>query len=515
MSRDAMPVAQTTGRDMMRLNRRTLALASLTGGAAMTAAGAAPAQDRPAGAPPTAAAVQPAPVPVTQPADGVIMPPGYVRAMTQFAVIWAWPMVNQISRRAAITQAPAPGLNGGVVPVAPRGRIAMLVDYLRPDQSFIACPNQDVVYGLSYGSLDVEPVVIQVPDFGERFWVYACYDARTDQFGQLGRQYGTRPGFYLLVGPEWRGQVPPGITQVFRSATELANIVPRIFMDDTAEDRVAIRRVVNQVVCYPLAEFDGRMKTVDYAALPHFPTPPSDGSAETRWVLPARFVEQLGEVLRIVPPLPGEEAITANLRQLWNAAQRDPEVARLIVEEATRVDEETVRDFLWWRHNGVPAGNNWNRSVNNAQFGVDYYNRLATAKSNILENRPEETQYFYTDHDAGGGELRGTGSYAITFPPGQTPPVRGFWSVTLYNEHHLFHANPLNRFSLGTKNRTLQRAADGSLTLYAGATSPGGAREANWLPAPEGAFSLYIRAYWGEAPILDGSWQPPRIERLG
>jgi hypothetical protein len=92
--------------------------------------------------------------------------------------------------------------------------------------------------------------------------------------------------------------------------------------------------------------------------------------------------------------------------------------------------------------------------------------------------------------------------------------VRGFWSVTLYNEHHLFHANPLNRFSLGTKNRTLQRNPDGSLTLYAGATSPGRDRETNWLPAPDGAFSLYIRAYWGEQPILDRSWQPPRIEKL-
>ena len=85
--------------------------------------------------------------------------------------------------------------------------------------------------------------------------------------------------------------------------------------------------------------------------------------------------------------------------------------------------------------------------------------------------------------------------------------------MTLYNEHHFFHPNELNRFSLGTKNKSLKLNDDGSLTLYAGSKSPGRSRESNWLPAPEGPFSLYIRAYWGEERILDGSWKPPVIKK--
>jgi len=127
---------------------------------------------------------------LTQPAEGVTMPPGYIRAMAQFAYIWGWPLINMVNRNAAITQAPHPGLLGGFVPVAPRGRIAMLSDYIKPQETFVTCPNQDVVYGLGFFSLDQEPVVIQVPDFGDRFWVYALYDNRTDQFGQLGKPYG-------------------------------------------------------------------------------------------------------------------------------------------------------------------------------------------------------------------------------------------------------------------------------------------------------------------------------------
>ena len=87
--------------------------------------------------------------------------------------------------------------------------------------------------------------------------------------------------------------------------------------------------------------------------------------------------------------------------------------------------------------------------------------------------------------------------------------------MTLYNDKHLFHPNALNRYSLGTKNTTLKRNGDGSLTLYAGKDNPGPDRKANWLPAPDGSFSLCIRAYWGEEPILDGSWQPPKIEKRG
>jgi hypothetical protein len=389
----------------------------------------------------------------------------------------------------------------------------MLVDYILPQENFVTCPNQDVVYSLGFFSLDQEPVVIQVPEFGDRFWVYALYDARSDQFGQLGKPYGTKPGFYLLAGPKWKGEVPQGITEVVRSATELANAIPRVFMNDTEQDRGAIRPLINRVVAYPLGEFDGHMKTVDYASLPHIPAPPSGGGGETKWVVPDRFFSELPGVLDDVPPLPGEEAIYANVRQLLNAAKADPAIARVLHDTALQAEHEMVQPFFQWRYNGVPAGNNWNRSKNNAQFGVDYFNRLGTARSNMFDNRPTETQYFYTDRDATGAQLTGAGSYAITFPPNQTPPVRGFWSLTLYNDKHPFNPNKLNRYSLGTKNRDLKHGADGSLTLYAGAKSPGPDRESNWLPAPNGAFSLYIRAYWGEQPILDGSWQPPKVEK--
>jgi hypothetical protein len=201
-------------------------------------------------------------------------------------------------------------------------------------------------------------------------------------------------------------------------------------------------------------------------------------------------------------------------RLLLDAAAQDPELKKTLVKTAIETEDKVIKPFFEWKHNGRPAGNGWNRSTNNAQWGIDYFNRTGTSKSNMFDNRPNETQYFYTDYDGAGGQLNGSGGYEITFPSGQEPPVNGFWSLTLYNDKHLFHPNGLNRYSLGTKNKNLKRNANGSLTLYAGAKSPGGDKESNWLPSPNGAFSLYIRAYWGKDAILDGSWQPPVIRKL-
>ena len=95
----------------------------------------------------------------------------------------------------------------------------------------------------------------------------------------------------------------------------------------------------------------------------------------------------------------------------------------------SRVDAETIPNFRQWRYNGKPAGNNWNRSVNNAEWGLDYDNRVSTSRSNMFDTRPNETPYYYTDLEMDGAPLNGTTTDAVTFSG--LPPLRGFWSVTL------------------------------------------------------------------------------------
>jgi hypothetical protein len=441
------------------------------------------------------------------------MTKAYVQTVGRMAYLWGWPLVNMANRAVAFSKAPEPGLLGGVIPVA-YNRVAMLTGYIAANQHFIACPNQDVAYGAGFFMLDQEPIVFQVPDFGDRFWVYALYDARTDEFAEIGKQYGTKPGFYLMAGPNWKGETPAGITAVVRSSTTVVFAIPRIFMDDTPEDHNAVLPVISQVNFYALSQFDGKVKTTDWSKLPHFPAPASSGKGETKWVNPDTFFDELSAVMKQVPPLPGEEALYNWISSVLQAAAKDPEIKKTLKETAAAAERDTITPFLQWRYNGRPAGNGWNSPVNNAQWGTDYLNRTGTAKSNMYDNRPQETKYIYTDDDSAGQPLNGQKSYAITFAKGQVPPVRGFWSLTLYDEEHFFHPNPFNRYSLGTKNKSLKYDADGSLTLYAGAKSPGKDKERNWLPAPASTFSLYLRAYWPEEAILNAQWQPPVIRQM-
>jgi hypothetical protein len=209
---------------------------------------------------------------VPGPMEGTRITEAYARMVARDAYFWAWPMVNMFNKRSAFSHAPEPGLLGGIMPFAPLNRLSMLSDYVEPTERNVACPNQDVVYGAGLLALDVSPVVVQVPDFANRFWVYQAVDLRTDSFADLGAMYGTEPGFYLLVGPQWTGPVPAGITKAFRAKTSTGFIGPRVFQDDTPQDKAAVQSVLQGIDVYPLAMFDGTPKRRDWRQAPSSPT---------------------------------------------------------------------------------------------------------------------------------------------------------------------------------------------------------------------------------------------------
>ena len=126
-------------------------------------------------------------------------------------------------------------------------------------------------------------------------------------------------------------------------------------------------------------------------------------------------------------------------------------------------------------------------------------------------NKNKETKYFYLDASDDGKVLHGDKRYTITLPKGKVP-VNGFWSLTLYNSHHFFAPNAINRYSVGTKTPGFKYNQDGSLTLYVQANAPTKEQMQNWLPSPKGEnFSLYIRAYWPAQEVLNGGWVPPAV----
>jgi hypothetical protein len=213
------------------------------------------------------------------------------------------------------------------------------------------------------------------------------------------------------------------------------------------------------------------------------------------------FLKRLGVVPRAAPT-----TLIAD-----GAASTDRALRKALKRAAAEADATLVTPLLEFRNFGIPLKHHWTTVVNSAEFGTDYFTRTAVARSNTFINRPREARYFYQDLDRRGARLNGAKPYTFTFRKGELPPVKGFWSLTVYNKQHFFAANELDRFSIGTKSRELAYAANGSLTLYVRHERPSEERIVNWLPAPVEDFSLYLRAYWPKAPIAEGRWTPPPV----
>ena len=163
-----------------------------------------------------------------------------------------------------------------------------------------------------------------------------------------------------------------------------------------------------------------------------------------------------------------------------------------------------------------PLPGHWTNGDNGASFGGDYLTRTAVAKSNVFVNTALEARYSYLDLDALGERLEGGEHYRLSFPAGTLPPARAFWSVTIYDERHALPAGD-GPHAIGSHTAGVEFAEDGSLSILVGPALAGGADPArpNRLVTPTGSFSLYLRIYWPEGAVLDGSWTPPPVHRDG
>jgi hypothetical protein len=146
-------------------------------------------------------------------------------------------------------------------------------------------------------------------------------------------------------------------------------------------------------------------------------------------------------------------------------------------------------------------------------YGTDYVTRAAIAEVGLGANTPAEAMYPTAYADASGATFDASKRYRLRFAPGQAPPARAFWSLTLYDAAGYLVSNPEHRYAVGSSHPPLRREADGSIVVAiqsARPTEPG----VNWLPAPRrGAFRLSLRLYWPRAAALDGEWAPPAVQQ--
>ena len=383
----------------------------------------------------------------------------------------------------------------------------------------IVTPNSDTPYSLGWLDLRTEPVVISVPKVDKkRYYSVMLNDGNTFNYGYIGsRATGNEAGSYMVVGPNWKGEKPAGIKQVFRSSTEFSLAVFRTQLFNAA-DMPNVEKIQAGYIAQPLSAFL-KQPAAAKAAEPNWPKIDKE-------LVKTQFFEYLDFALQFAPPGPEEAAIRARLASIGIGPGKSFNFKDLSLEHKAAIalgmkaGETKVEDKI--KEIGKPI-NGWH--VGSAFGDRSFYNgnwllRAAAAKAGIYGNDAVEAMYPMIKTLADGTPLDGSKhQYTLTFAKDQMPPVNAFWSVTMYDgKTQLLIKNPINRYLINSPMLPgMKKNKDGSLTLYIQKDSPGKAKEANWLPAPDGPIYMVMRLYWPKttAPSIlppgNGTWSPPPL----
>ena len=390
------------------------------------------------------------------------------------------------------------------------------------EDTAIITPNSDTPYSFMWMDLRAEPMVLSVPAVEKkRYYSVQLIDGNTYNYGYIGsRATGNEAGDYMVVGPDWKGEKPAGIKKVFTSTTpfSVAGYRTQLF---NAEDMPNVVKVQAGYKAQPLSAF---LKQPAPPAAPKIDFVPATTAG-----IKANFFEYLDAALQLVPPAPEEKEVRATLASIGIGPGKTFDFKKLSPEQkdafmlGMKAGDEKVDKFL---ASGMKNVNDWNIGSffgDRAFFSGNWLMRAAAAKGGLYGNDAVEATYPFTRVDATGETLDGSKyKYTITFAAGQLPPVNAFWSVTMYDgKSQLLIKNPMNRYLINSPMLPdMKKNEDGSLTLYIQKDSPGAAKEANWLPAPNDTLYLVMRLYWPKtkAPSIlppgEGTWKPPGIVKV-
>ena len=443
-----------------------------------------------------------------------------VETIAKEAYLYGFPMIMNYKTMYAYTvDTESPEYKG------PFNEIACEARLFTPEDKAIVTPNSDTPYCMYWMDLRAEPLVLSVPEFeNDRYYSFQLVDLYTHNFAYVGNlTTGNDEGHFLLAGPGWDGKKPEGITDVIRSETNFIFNITRtqLFGPDDLDQ---VKDILDQYMLEPLSAFLGQDAPVA-TVLPDFP----------EWVEGSQFDERFFAYLDFMMDLrgqagPGEDALWEDLARLNIGPGKTFRLDALPAEQVealqtgvkdgfaeveTFVAEETKDPLSSTKIFGTREFLQKSAQTN---YGLDKPDllRSVAAHMGLYGNSAAEASYPLYMTDGDGEALDGSShSYTITFSQGAYPPVKSFWSLSMYDGvTQLFINNALDRYLLSSVLQDqFQEAPDGSLVLYISKDSPGKDLEPNWLPAPNGPFYMVLRLYGPEAEALDGRWTAPQITK--
>ncbi len=438
-------------------------------------------------------------------------------ALAVEAYTYAYPLVTMEITRRVITNVAEPEGSRG-----PMGHVIKLREY--PDAKFrdVTAPNADTLYTTAFFDVGDEPWVVSLPDMKDRYALFPMLDGWTTVFDVPGkRTTGTGAQTFVVTGPGWEGTLPEGVTQ-YKSPTSIVWLLGRIYCTGTPEDYAEVHKLQDEVKLYPLSAW-GK----DW-------TPPK-GKADPAIDMKTAVREQVNnmdateyftlfaELLKRNPPTEADAPMVAKLAELGIVPGQDFDKTKFDPTFAKRVPQVAfarIMTHFKFSDGDIQDIDGWGFTTKTGIYGTNYLQRALITAIGLGANRPQDAIYPTSVKSDSGVMKRaynGSEKYVLKFKKGLTPPVAGFWSLTMYDADYFFVDNPLNRYSISAR-QPLKANPDGSIDLLIQHESPGKDMEANWLPAPKGKFILMMRLYWpkeSNPSIIDGSWTIPAVKKVG
>jgi hypothetical protein len=424
------------------------------------------------------------------------------------AYVCGYPLVTMEMTRRVLTNGPqVEGTRG------PMGQVIKMRAY--PDASFrdVTAPNADTLYTTSFFDVGDEPWVLSVPDMKGRYFLLPFLDGWTNVFSVPGsRTTGTQAQTFAITGPGWSGAVPEGLTQL-KSPTAIVWLLGRIYCTGTPEDYAEVHALQDAFKLQPLSTW-GK----DYTPPAGKVDPAIDMKKPVRdqvnGLSTVEFFTLLADLMKRNPPAPADAPALERFKAIGLIPGQGFD-GKALDSRWDRLLPQLSYDRIMLHAMSLKRENGWLFTTKTGLYATNYLQRAFITAVGLGANRPQDAVYPMSQRASLLEAYEGENTYTLRFEKGQLPPVRGFWSLTMYDEQVFFVANPINRYSMSLRTNP-KFESDGSLVILIQNENPGPDKEANWLPAPKGKFHLMLRLYWpdeNEPSILDGSWVVPAVKR--
>jgi len=379
-----------------------------------------------------------------------------------------------------------------------------------PKDTDIVTPNNDTPYSYAWVDLRAEPWVLTVPKIdSKRFYTSQWDDLWGFVLDNVGSVEDGNDGVsVLLASPTWDGDVPDGVARVVRGDSWFLGSLTRTQLYD-AGDLANVQKVQHEYRLEPLSSHLGQPVP---APAPDIDWLPWKEGLETT----PEFWTYANFVMSLTTPNPQDEDVLERIAEIgvapgkqWDASALPDGIATAVADGMGEAQKE-LKDGA----NNITDPSLFFRS--RQDLDKDWFDRALGVLAGIFGNVKAQSVYFAPSADDQGVLFDGSKyRYSVTFAADALPPVKYFWSFTMYKlPQRWLVDNPLDRYSLGSATPGLQTADDGSITIYFQTESPGKDKESNWLPTPSGPFWPVYRTYGPGTAILNQSWKLPTIERV-